>query len=248
MNKPAMEALLEAKKALLRSGKRSPLVFPGRKEFIGDIRDGLNHACDRAGIPRVTIHQLRHTCASQMVMAGADLPSVAAALGHKDITTTMIYAHLTQTHVREQMGRLDAIPIPESCPKSAPCDNFVGQKVKKGTRLKPDSLSVSEWCRRRDLNPHGSPHHPLKMACLPVPPLRRAAERNIVSTLRSKINMESSASGRRASGFHSATSGGTFFFQNRPHPCTLFRVILYLNGGRSWRKKKRRVAAACTGT
>jgi hypothetical protein len=23
------------------------------------------------------------------------------------------------------------------------------------------------WCRRRDLNPHGSPHHPLKMACLP---------------------------------------------------------------------------------
>ena len=28
------------------------------------------------------------------------------------------------------------------------------------------------WCRRGDSNPHGFPHHPLKMACLPVPPLR----------------------------------------------------------------------------
>ena len=80
INKPALEALLEARKAHLKSGRRSQLVFPGRKGCIGDIRDGLNHACDRAGIPRVTVHQLRHTCASQMVMAGADLASVAAAL------------------------------------------------------------------------------------------------------------------------------------------------------------------------
>gem|GEM_PF-6343724 len=28
------------------------------------------------------------------------------------------------------------------------------------------------WCRRRDSNPHGSPRHPLKMVCLPIPPLR----------------------------------------------------------------------------
>jgi hypothetical protein len=39
------------------------------------------------------------------------------------------------------------------------------------------SLDVS-WCRRGDSNPHGFPHHPLKMACLPVPPLRRAARKN----------------------------------------------------------------------
>ena len=30
----------------------------------------------------------------------------------------------------------------------------------------------SEWCRRRDSNPHGFLHTPLKRACLPVPPLR----------------------------------------------------------------------------
>ena len=36
------------------------------------------------------------------------------------------------------------------------------------------SVAPSEvWCRRRDSNPHGFPHTPLKRACLPVPPLRR---------------------------------------------------------------------------
>jgi hypothetical protein len=32
---------------------------------------------------------------------------------------------------------------------------------------KPKSLCVLRWCRRGDSNPHGFPHHPLEMACLP---------------------------------------------------------------------------------
>jgi len=114
-----MEALKEANR---RNEKRVPpssLVFPGRKGYLGNIRDGLNHACDKAGIKRVTVHQLRHTCASLMVMKGSDLPSVAATLGHRDITTTMIYAHLTQDHIKSQMNKLDGVAVPEICPKSA---------------------------------------------------------------------------------------------------------------------------------
>jgi len=114
-----MEALQEAHR---RNEKRDPpslLVFPGRNGYLGDIREGLNHACDRAGIARVTVHQLRHTCASLMVMNGSDLPSVAATLGHRDITTTMIYAHLTQDHIKSQMGKLDGVSVPAICPKSA---------------------------------------------------------------------------------------------------------------------------------
>lgn len=102
INKHAMEALKEAQRRNAKRKEPSGLVFPGRKGHIGDIRDGLNHACDRAGIPRVTVHQLRHTCASLMVMKGSDLPSVAATLGHRDITTTMIYAHLTQDHIKRR--------------------------------------------------------------------------------------------------------------------------------------------------
>ena len=127
-----MEALQEAHR---RNEKRDPpslLVFPGRNGYLGDIREGLNHACDRAGIARVTVHQLRHTCASLMVMNGSDLPSVAATLGHRDITTTMIYAHLTQDHIKSQMGKLDGVSVPEICPKSA--QNPL--KVKKGNPRK----------------------------------------------------------------------------------------------------------------
>jgi integrase len=135
INTHAMEALQEAKR---RNEKRVPpslLVFPGRKGYLGDIRDGLNHACDRAGIGRVTVHQLRHTCASLMVMKGSDLPSVAATLGHRDIATTMIYAHLTQDHIKSQMNKLDGVAIPKICPKSA-------QKPKKTKKGKPAKTGI----------------------------------------------------------------------------------------------------------
>ena len=40
-------------------------------------------------------------------------------------------------------------------------------KRKRNSGAKPKSLSLFKWCRRGDSNPHGFPHHPLKMACLP---------------------------------------------------------------------------------
>jgi hypothetical protein len=39
-----------------------------------------------------------------------------------------------------------------------------------GEEVKRDGREI--WCRRGDSNPHEFPHHPLKMACLPIPPLR----------------------------------------------------------------------------
>jgi integrase len=135
INAHAMDALQEAHR---RNQKRTPpslLVFPGRKGYLGDIRDGLNHACDRAGIERVTVHQLRHTCASLMVMKGSDLPSVAATLGHRDIATTMIYTHLTRDHIKSQMNKLDGVAVPKICPKSA-------QKSKKIKKVKPVKTGI----------------------------------------------------------------------------------------------------------
>jgi hypothetical protein len=128
INVHAMEALQEAYRRNQKRVPPSKMVFPGRKGYLGDIREGVNHACDRAGIPRVTVHQLRHTCASLMVMKGSDLPSVAATLGHRDIATTMIYAHLTQDHIKSQMNKLDGVAVPETCPKSA----RKPKKIKKG--------------------------------------------------------------------------------------------------------------------
>jgi integrase len=47
-----------------------------------------------AGLPDVTLHTLRHTCASWLVQRGVDLYRVKAWLGHTSITTTERYAHL----------------------------------------------------------------------------------------------------------------------------------------------------------
>jgi integrase len=52
-------------------------------------RTAFESAVRKAGIEDFTFHDLRHTFASRLVMAGVDLPTVKELLGHKDITMTL---------------------------------------------------------------------------------------------------------------------------------------------------------------
>ena len=52
----------------------------------------------------------------------------------------------------------------------------VSYSLAKVPKRGPKPLICGNWCRRRDSNPHGFPHTPLKRACLPVPPLRRRGD------------------------------------------------------------------------
>ena len=61
-------------------------------------------ACKRAGVPRVRIHDCRHTVASLLVSNGASLAVVGAILGHSNPAVTSRYAHLLDDPLRAALA------------------------------------------------------------------------------------------------------------------------------------------------
>ena len=72
------------------------------------IKRGFKGACRRAGIAGLRVHDLRHTFASWLVMAGVPLRTVAELLGHRDLSVVYRYSHLSPDHLRGSVDLLSS--------------------------------------------------------------------------------------------------------------------------------------------
>ena len=64
------------------------------------ISTGVQRIARRTGAPHVTLHQFRHTCASDLLEEGIRLPEVQRQLGHQCIATTVRYLHVADPQRR----------------------------------------------------------------------------------------------------------------------------------------------------
>jgi hypothetical protein len=102
-------------RAILRalpSRLRSEWVFPSETgETPLDAKNYLHRvflpALKRARIQGFRWHDLRHTFASRLVMAGVDLRTIQELMGHKTIAMTLRYAHLSPAHRLDAVQRLN---------------------------------------------------------------------------------------------------------------------------------------------
>jgi site-specific recombinase XerD len=69
------------------------------------ISVGVQRIARRAGIGHLTLHQFRHTCASDLLEEGIRLPEVQRQLGHQAIATTVRYLHIADPQRREAVER-----------------------------------------------------------------------------------------------------------------------------------------------
>ncbi len=80
---------------------------------VSYIKTAFWAALRRAGIVNFKFHDLRHTFASHMVMRGASLKEVQEILGHKTMTMTLRYAHLSQEHKKKAVNLLNGLTTSE---------------------------------------------------------------------------------------------------------------------------------------
>ena len=83
------------------------LDIAGKQLSNDKLRRTLIKIAKQAGIKDFTrVHDLRHTFNSYLQMNGVDPATMGKILGHKDIETTMIYTHQTQTHLKKSIEKV----------------------------------------------------------------------------------------------------------------------------------------------
>ncbi len=114
---PVNDTLLTVLKKLLHSEDTDKL-FP---DISGDkVSIAFRRACKRAGVVHFRFHDLRHTFASHLTMAGFNQRTIQHLLGHKDPRMTSRYAHLSDAYLNQAVKTLDTILVGQASGSEVP--------------------------------------------------------------------------------------------------------------------------------
>jgi site-specific recombinase XerD len=100
---PARHNVLERTGQLARPGLL--VSRRGQRLTAHAISNGIHTLAKRAAVPLVSVHQFRHSCASDLLEAGLHLAEVQRILGHQGIATTVRYTHIADPARRAAMTR-----------------------------------------------------------------------------------------------------------------------------------------------
>jgi site-specific recombinase XerD len=105
-----LEAYLPLRQNLLEqrgsSGEKALLINREGKRLSAQSLGLLVHRlARRAEVPLVSLHQFRHTCASDLLESGASLPEVQSLLGHKSVETTSRYLQIADPERARAMSK-----------------------------------------------------------------------------------------------------------------------------------------------
>ena len=101
---PNIKELLDDRLAQLPNTLRSDLMFCDRGRPIPGTRvdRAVQRAATAAGVGHVHPHRLRHTIATQAINCGMSLEAIAALLGHKSLSMTMVHAQIADRTVADE--------------------------------------------------------------------------------------------------------------------------------------------------
>ncbi len=104
---PVNDTARQALDRLWEARNGSPYVCLGPNgERQRDWRRWFEECVQKANVHDFRWHDLRHTFASRLAMAGIDLRTIAELLGHKTLAMVMRYAHLAPAHLRAAVDRI----------------------------------------------------------------------------------------------------------------------------------------------
>lgn len=122
---PQLKALLDEWLSQRSATLRTNSLFTdhGRRITASRVDSAVEKVARRAGLGRVSPHQLRHTLATQAINRGMSLEAIAALLGHRSLTMTLVYARIAdRTVANEYFAVSEKVEALYDRPRQLPAD------------------------------------------------------------------------------------------------------------------------------